>query len=144
MLEYSALFEPDREAGGYVVTFADISEAITQGDTEEEAMENAADVLALALATYMDRERSIPIPRRLRGKHYRTVRLPVLSEAKISLYIAMRGAGVRRAELARQLRCAKSEVDRLLDLGHASRLDQIENALRVLGKRLVLSLEDAA
>ena len=34
--------------------------------------------------------------------------------------------------------------DRLLDLRHQSRLDQIEQALRVLGKRLSVTIGDAA
>jgi len=36
------------------------------------------------------------------------------------------------------------QVDRLLDLGHASRLDQIEQALAAPGKRLTLDVADAA
>jgi antitoxin HicB len=56
----------------------------------------------------------------------------------------MRQAGVRAADLARRLNCQKSQIDRLLDLGRPSRLDEIEQALRILGKRLVLNLEDAA
>jgi antitoxin HicB len=36
------------------------------------------------------------------------------------------------------------QIDRLLDLNHASRLDQIEAALAALGKRLTLDLADAA
>jgi hypothetical protein len=35
----------------------------------------------------------------------------------------------------------KSQVDRLLDLRHRSRLDQIEEALAVLHKRLAVELE---
>jgi len=35
-------------------------------------------------------------------------------------------------------------VDRLLDLKHASRLDQIETALRALDKRLTIEVKDAA
>jgi hypothetical protein len=35
-------------------------------------------------------------------------------------------------------------VRRLLDLDHRSRLDQLEAALGVIGKRLVLDVRDAA
>jgi antitoxin HicB len=56
----------------------------------------------------------------------------------------MRSAKVGKAELARRLNCHLPQIDRLLDLGHASRLDQIEQAFLALGKRLTLSLEDAA
>jgi antitoxin HicB len=56
----------------------------------------------------------------------------------------MREAGVRKADLARRLGWQKSQVDRLLNLSHASRLDQIEQALGALRKRLVIAVEDAA
>jgi antitoxin HicB len=144
MLEYPALFDPDPEAGGFVVTFPDLPEAITQGETEDEAIENAADVLALCLEEYMRRKRDIPAPRKAHGRTYRTVRLPALAEAKISLYLAMPEAGVRKADLARKLHCQKSEIDRLLNLSRSSRLGQIERALKALGKRLVFTLENAA
>lgn len=41
---------------------------------------------------------------------------------------------VRKADLARQLGWHGPQIHRLLDLDHASRLDQIEAALAVLGK----------
>ncbi len=41
MDHYLARFEPDREAGGYVVTFRDFGYGVTQGETDEEAMEMA-------------------------------------------------------------------------------------------------------
>lgn len=144
MLEYPARFTPDRDAGGFVVTFPDIPEAITQGDSEQEAIDCACDVLQMALATYVERGIDVPAPRKLRGKHWRTVPLPALTEAKLSLYMAMRHVGVSKADLARRLRCRKPEVDRLLDPEHPSALDEIEAALKAVGKRLVLSLRDAA
>jgi len=144
MLEYSARFTPDRAAGGFVVTFPDVPEAITQGDSEEEAIEYARDVLQMALATYMERGMDVPSPRRLRGKNYRTISLPALTEAKLSLYMAMRQASLSSADLARRLHSRKSDVDRLLDPEHPSALGEIERALKAVGKRLVLSLKDAA
>ena len=40
------MFEPDRKAGGLVVTFPDFAYGVTQGETLEEASEMAADLLA--------------------------------------------------------------------------------------------------
>jgi antitoxin HicB len=74
----------------------------------------------------------------------RSITLPALTEAKIGLYRHMRAAGVGKAELARRLHCHPPQIDRLLDLNHASRLDQIEQALLAVGKRLTISIEDAA
>jgi antitoxin HicB len=70
--------------------------------------------------------------------------LPPLATAKVALYEAMRKAGMSKAELARRLGMHGPQVDRLLDLRHASRLDQLERALRLFGKRLVIEVRDAA
>ena len=142
MLAYPALFEPEDE--GFVVTFPDIPEAITEGDSPAEAMEYAVDALQTALSEYINRRREIPLPGRLRGRKIRFVRLPALAEAKLGVYRAMRANRVRKADLARRIGWQKSQVDRLLDLNHASRLDQIETALNALDKRLTIHVEDAA
>jgi len=44
--------------------------------------------------------------------------------------------GVKKTELARRLGWHLPQVDRLLDLRHASRLDQIEAAARALGRHI--------
>jgi antitoxin HicB len=134
MLIYPARFTP--EGQGFVVTFPDIPEAITDGDSEQEAMEYAVDAIESMLTIYIRRRREIPRPSKARGKHMRLVVLPVLSEAKIRLYEAMRAAGLRKADLARRLKWQKSQVDRLLDLNHKTRLEQIQEALAALDKRL--------
>ena len=48
----------------------------------------------------------------------------------------MREEGIRKTELARRLGWHLPQVDRLLDLDRASRLDQVEAALGALGLRL--------
>ena len=58
-------------------------------------------------------------------------------EKKLALYSTMRANRVGKAELARHL-------NSLLDLLHASRLDQLEAAFRVLGKRLGVEIQEAA
>ena len=45
---YAARFEPGDESG-LVVSFPDVSEAITQGDGEADAMKQAQEALGLAL-----------------------------------------------------------------------------------------------
>jgi len=69
---------------------------------------------------------------------------PALAEAKLALYGAMRAAGIGKAEMARRLNWHLPQVDRLLDLMHASRLDQIEAAFAALGKVLSIEVRDAA
>lgn len=70
--------------------------------------------------------------------------LPALTTAKIGLYRAMHEAGIGKSQLARRLGWHLPQVDRALDLKHASRLDMIETALRALGKQLSVEIEEAA
>jgi antitoxin HicB len=85
--------------------------------------------------------REIPVSRASKGPF---VVLPALTEAKLALYTAMRAARIGKAELARRLNCHLPQVNRLLDLRHASRLDQLEAAFRALGKRLCIQICEAA
>jgi antitoxin HicB len=140
MIVYPAKF--DRAKDGITVTFPDIPEAITCGFSEREAMEYAEDAIITIFTEYIKRRRDIPQPSKARGKDVRMVFVPALTEAKIRLYEAMRQAGVRKADLARRMGWQKSQVDRLLDLRHRSRLDQIEAALAKLHKRLAIHVED--
>jgi len=51
---------------------------------------------------------------------------------------------VRKAELARRLGIPKANIDRLFDLRHRSRLDQIEAAFKALGKEIRIEVRAAA
>ena len=98
--------------------------------------------LETVLAARIDDREDIPLPSPAAGRPCAV--LPVLTAAKVLLYRAMREAGVRKADLARRLGWHGPQMDRLLDLNHASRLDQIEAALAALGTRLSFDLADAA
>lgn len=134
MLDYPVVLAAQPE-GGFVVTFPDVPEAITQGEDEEEALLYAVDALETALSFYVDGRKALPAPSRpKRGQ--RTVRPSALEGAKLDVYRAMTDQGVKKSELARRLGWHLPQVDRLFDLRHASRLDQIESAARALGKKL--------
>jgi predicted RNase H-like HicB family nuclease len=64
MEHYQALFEPDLEAGGYVVTFPDFGYGVTQGETDQEAMEMARDLLMLTIGDYVREGKPLPVPLR--------------------------------------------------------------------------------
>lgn len=51
---------------------------------------------------------------------------------------------VHKAELARRCGWHATQVDRLLDITHNSRMDHLERALAVLGKRIQITVRDAA
>lgn len=142
MLRYPANLIPDTN-DTLLVDFPDIPEAHTFGMDREEAMMRAVDALETALSAYVDLRRDIPAASKAKRGQV-CVEVPALTEAKLRLYTAMRAAGIGKAELARRLNCHLPQVDRILDLNHNSRLDQIEAALRAVGKKLVISVEDAA
>jgi antitoxin HicB len=144
MEPYLALFEPDRKAGGYVVTFPDFGYGATQGETEEEAMEMAQDLLMLTIADYIRESRPMPAPKRRRGSKFRPVPLAALQAAKVDLYTAFLASGLKKAEFARRIRIPKTHIERLFSLRHHSRLDQLEAAFAALGKRLHVEARNAA
>ena len=143
-MQYLAKFAPD-EDGGILVTFPDIPEAITGGETEREALENAEEALELALLTYAKDGRSLPLARRLpdAGGSYRVVFLPANVLAKLALIDAFRESGMTKVAFANKLGKAETEVRRMLDPYHQTKLATIEAGLRALGKRLVVDVEAA-
>jgi antitoxin HicB len=142
-MEYAALFEPAEE-GGFVITIPDFGWGVSQGDTEEESREMAAALLQTLVQEHIRKGEAIPKPTRPRGRNYRLVGLSALQSAKAELYMAFRASGIRKAELARRLGIPKTTVDRLFDLDHRSRLDQLEAAFAALGKRLAVEIRNAA
>jgi antitoxin HicB len=140
MLAYPAIFT--KEKRGITVTFPDFPEAVTCGYSKQEAMEFAIDALEVTLSEYVKRLREIPKASQPHGRNCQLVVLPALAEAKLQLYEAMRRQHIRKAALARRIGWQRSQVDRLLDLSHDSRLGQLEQASRGLNKRLVVKLVD--
>lgn len=136
-LDYPVDLAPDD--GAILVTFPDVPEAITQGEDMDEALLYAVDALETALSFYVDDRKPLPRPSKpKRGQ--KTVRPSALECAKLGVYQAMTEQGIKKAELARRLGWHMPQVDRLFDLRHASRLDQIEAAARALGRHVEVSV----
>jgi antitoxin HicB len=121
--------------GGFLVSFPDVPEALTQGEDAAEALVHARDALETALEMYVSEGQNLPHPRKLkRGQHL--VSPPALASLKLALYESMRQDKLRKSELARRMGCHLMQIDRLLDVHHASRIDQIEAALSAMGRKL--------
>ena len=60
-ISYPATFQAE-PTGGFCVKFVDLTEAFTEGDTMEEALFNAAEVLTLTLQGRIDEGQDIPEP----------------------------------------------------------------------------------
>jgi len=136
---YAVKLTPDKDDGGYVVTCRDLPEAITQGDTTEEALAEAADCLEEAIAARIDDGRDIPSPSAAKRSE-RSVSVPPSMALKAAVYLAVREAGISNSEFARRMRLDEKEARRILDPHHPTKLPRIEEALSVLGRHVELSL----
>jgi len=137
---YPATLTPDPQDGGFVVTFVDVPEAITQGDDVPEALHQAADCLEEALAGRIRRRDDIPETSPVGAGQY-AVALPAHTASKAALYVALRQTQLTQVELAARLHCDEKEVRRLLDPRHASKLSRMEAALAILGQQLVIGVQ---
>lgn len=136
-MRYKVNLEVAQE-GGWFVSFPDIPEALTQGDTRDEALEMAQDALVTAFDFYFEDGRQVPAPSDIiPGEHW--VDVPASVAAKVILLNALLEAGVSQADLARRLDTRPQEVSRIVNLAHPTKIDTIERALAALGLRLELS-----
>ncbi len=140
MLRYPAKIEPD--TSGFMVSFRDIPEALTGADTREEAEAMAADALLSAMDFYFEDRRQVPGPSAAETGEV-LVSLPASVSAKVLLLNEMIAQGVTPSELARRLHTRKQDVNRIVNLGHATKIDTIAEALAKMGKSLELHVEDA-
>ena len=139
--EYAVAFRPAEE-GGFVVTCRDLPQLITQGNDIAQALVEAADAMDEVFAAYMLGNMDFPTPSNPR-RGERRVAPPAEMSAKAALYVAMREAGINKAQLAERLGVDEKEVRRLLDPRYGSKLPRIAQAIELLGKRLVIGLESA-
>lgn len=137
-IAYPVDLEQD-EDGVWIATFPDVPAAITQGATRAEALAAAEDALAAAIGHLMRRGKppSFPQPHARADAH---VPLEPLLAAKLALVWAQQEAGLSNVELGRRLGVAETEVRRMLDPGHATKLRRLDDALRLFGRRLTLGL----
>lgn len=126
----------DCDATGCAVLFPDIPEAMTGGDTREEALAMAQDALVTAFDFYFEDRREVPPPSS-EGEEF--IEVPASVAAKVLLLNAIVQRGITNAELARMIGTRPQEVTRILDLHHSTKIDTIQKALSVLGKRLELA-----
>lgn len=138
---YPVVLEPD-DNGTLLITCADLPELTTWGEDREDALQRAADAMEEALAARIAHRDDIPEPSAVQGRP--VPRLPPLTVAKVALYRALLASGMTKAELGRRLGWHAPQIDRLFDLRHHSKIEQIDQAFQVLGKRLVVSVQDAA
>jgi antitoxin HicB len=130
------------EAGFYLVKFVDLPGAATDGKTREEALAEAEDCLAEAIAGYLVRREPVPESTYTHGDAF--ISLDPLLSAKAALSNAMLDAGLSRTELAMRLGVDEKIVRRLLDPKHQSHIRAVLHAASFLGLEVEVRFERAA
>jgi len=131
-----------REGDDYVVSVRDLPEVVTSGSSIEEAIALAADAIEVAVVGRMDDDMEIPVPSALQPGE-RAIALPATLAAKAAVYEAWKASGLKKTEFAKKLHRNEGEVRRILNPRHGTKLDQLDEAARALGGRLVVSFEPA-
>ena len=133
MLTYPIRLEED--VGTVMATSPDFPELTTFGYDRDDVLMRAVDALEEAIAARIHAGQNIPPP----SKGEVRVGMPTLTAVKVILYQGMRDDGVGKAELARRLGWHLPQVDRVLDIQHHSRMDQMDAALGVIDRQLYVS-----
>jgi antitoxin HicB len=137
---YPVKFTKQKE-GGFLVEFSDFPEAITQGENEEDAREQAVDCLEEAIANRIEMKLDIPVPSQPKKGQY-CASLSTTLVAKTALYLIMRDRSLTNMALAKKLHCDEKEVRRLLDPHYSSKFPRLEEALHLLGQHLNVAITD--
>ena len=107
---------------------------VTFGEDEATALGNAVDAAEAILASMIEAKEEIP--EAPSGDDGMRLRLPLRTILKAELYLALRRDGISRAELQRRLGWQRESVDRLFRLDHNSRIEQLDQAFKALGKEV--------
>lgn len=128
------------DEGGFIGTFRDIPEALTEVWPEENFIEVATDALVTAIDFYLEGNRKLPEPSEPLEDEV-LVEVPASVMIKILLLNSMLEANLRPADLARKMKKRPQEVTRILDLKHNTKIDTLVLAFGAMGKTLAFSVE---
>jgi antitoxin HicB len=128
----------EKHADTVIVLFRDLPEALTEGRDREAAVREASDCLDVALLFRMKEGATLPTPSRPRPGEVLVPASPQVA-AKIAFARAFARSGLTRVALAKRLGVRETEVRRMLDPNHGTRLERLGQGLRALGMHLIVA-----
>lgn len=137
MTSYPYRIEQDAD-GFFIVQFLDLEEAFTQGETLEEAHFNAEEVLNGILKCRLADNDVIPSPSQGNADDFLATPSP---EVQAAILIRQARGERSLADVAKALNTSWPSALHLEDAKHWPNLRLLHKAAKVLGKKLVLSLE---
>jgi antitoxin HicB len=128
--------------GTVIVSFRDLPEALSEGHDRTEALAQAVDCLDIALLFRLKEGAPIPKPSRALGGEVPIAASPAVA-AKAAFARAFAESKLTRVALAERLGLRETEVRRMLDPNHGTKLDRLNEGMRALGRMLVIADEPA-
>lgn len=139
MFKYPATASFDEDTGQYEIVYRDFSNLHSVALTEDDIELEAKDGLTAMIGDLIDSRIPIPLPSTPNDGDF-VIHLPVLICLKAALHNAMISTGTRKADLARRLNQKGPQIDRLLDVSHASKVETLEQALYLLGYEISVQI----
>lgn len=132
-MHYPITLTPD-DNDTLLVTCPLLPEVTTFGETKADAIGAAKDAILTAFMARFSNRETIPIPDEMFSGDF--VILEPLIVLKVELHNAMVEGGLHKADLVRRLQVHPPQVDRILDIFHASCLDQMQEAIAATGRTI--------
>jgi antitoxin HicB len=139
MLAYPVTLQNDPKTKQIIVSFIDFPNVHSVGEDEEAALLEAVDALETGIEMLMDDRQVIPMPSAQQDDQHLVV-LPALVTAKVLLYTEMLNQKVRKSDMCKRMGIHMQQIDRLLDIRYSSKMELVEQAIRILGKQLNIEL----
>jgi antitoxin HicB len=126
----------EQSDGSFLVQFIDLPDTFTEGQTMEEALFNASEVLSGMLCWHIDQGHDIIPATKGAKKAY-----DIAPDAKTQAALLLRQARGERshADLARALSTSWPQAKRLESASYWPNLKTLDRAAAALGKRLMIS-----
>lgn len=137
---YPAQITFDQDDNKYLVKFLDMSEAVTEGDSEEEAFFNASEVLTLTIEGRLEEGIEVPQPSRC-AKDQILISPSARAQAALLIRWAKLYGDHTTSEIARSLSTSWPAIARLENPKHWPNLRQLEKVAHALGQQLIISME---
>ncbi|MDN0119876.1 hypothetical protein QVN83_12935 [Yersinia frederiksenii] len=132
MFHYPASYTFDETSGEYHIQYRDFPELESVTYSLEDIELEAQDGIKNGIAAEMEERRPVPAPSVLQPGDI-AVHVPILVRLKAELHNAMLATNTRKADMARKLGLNAAQMDRLLDVYYASKVEALEQALYLLG-----------
>lgn len=138
---YPAHYTFDNESDAWQIHFRDFPEQQAACYKREDIELEAQESLLLAIAMEMEEGRTVPAPSPALPDEL-AIHLPVLVKIKLELHNIMLAGATSKADLARKMGFNAGQMDRLLDVAYASKVEALEQALYLLGYEVQTSVAE--